>query len=280
MAEFYHGNIPILDMNTPADRDILHPNGVGFGYVPRDYKIDPESMFDPPLGMPLIDPSEWDARYDEEEATQSSLEHLYLSGPNGGPVFKNLLQGSDGYCWGYSVGHGLMFNRLIQNETPIRLNPHGPCAVIKRGANQGGWCGLSAKFAREIGYPVEGTGPGQWPLQSRNLQYDTPECRASMALHRVAEDYVDLTRQAYDQNLTRAQFTTCLQSKIPVPSDWMDWLHSVLSIRWVRVESGSWFPLILNSWPNWGRHGLAVIRYKNGNPDGAVALRSTTPSTT
>lgn len=279
MAEFYKGVIPILDDNTPADRDILNPRNAAKGYVPRDYSLYPEEMFAPPSGMAIIPESEQDARYDEEEATQSSLEHLYLQGGvSGEPAFVNLDQNGHGYCWAYSTGHGLMFDRLIQNEPMIRLNPHATAAIIKRGRDEGGWCGLSAKWAEENGYAIEGTGQGQWPLHSRNLQYDTLALRSAMALHKTGQSYVDLTRQVYDRNLTRAQFRTCLQSRIPCPSDWNPWSHSVLAIRWVRVESGRFLPLIINSWKGWGRHGLAVIQYNGGTPDGAVSLISSTPS--
>lgn len=416
--DFYKGVIPILDDNTPADRDILNPKGMMKGYVERDYNIYPEMMFSaPPSSMKLIEESDWDAIYDEQEQQQSSLEHLYLQGgPNGSPAFINLDQNGQGYCldkgtfvklangalkkieeflggeevishtgnpcrvikpthrnytgrlynikpidykeetqeliitedhqfltpqgnwekikditlspqnsiiyegeprrlgpvtiknvnnypvfcleveidhsfianrftvhncWAYSTGHALMFTRFVQNEPVIRLNPHATACIIKGGRDEGGWCGLSAKWAEENGYAVEGTGTGQWPLQSMNLRkYDTPELRAEMAKHRTGESYVDLTRQVYTRSLTKKQFATCLMSGIPCPSDWNPWSHSVCSIRWVRVERGRYLPLIINSWKGWGRHGLAVIQYNSGVPDGAVALISSTPSMT
>ena len=122
--------------------------------------------------MELIPESEWDARFDEQEATQSSLEHIYLNGPNGGPAFVNLDQNGDGYCWAYSTGHSIMIDRMKRNLPLVRLNPHATAAIIKNGRDEGGWGGLSAKWGRENGYAEEGTGPGQWPLQSRNLKYD------------------------------------------------------------------------------------------------------------
>jgi hypothetical protein len=276
--DFYKGNIPILEPTASSSQDTLHPQGVEFGYVERDYAQYPEEMFSPPSEMEIIPKTEWDARFEEQEANKSSLEHIYLSGPNGEPAFVNLDQNGDGYCWSYSTGHAMMIDRLKQNLPPIRLNPHGPAAIIKGGANQGGWCGLSAKFARENGYPVEGTGPGQWPLHSRNLKYDTPECRAQMAKHKVEEDWVDMTRQVYDQNLTTLQVATCGFTNTPNPSDFNWWGHSVCQIRWVRIEAGSWGPLILNSWKGWGRHGLAVLRGSQGVCNGGVAFRMTSAS--
>lgn len=271
---FYKSVIPIIETDEPAT-NLSHPQGAVFGLVPRDYSQDPQTMFAPPSGLKIIEESDWDAYYDEQEAMQSSLEHLYLSGPNGEPAFKNLDQNGDGYCWSYSTGHSIMLDRLRRNLPPVRLNPHATAAIIKRGRDEGGWCGQSAKFGRENGYAVEGTGPGQWPLQSRNLKYDTPELRAEMAKYRIEEEWVDLTQQLYDQNLTKAQVATCGLTNIPGPGDYNWWSHSVARVRWVRIERGSWGQLILNSWPSWGRYGLGVLRGNKAICDGALAIRLT-----
>lgn len=275
MAEFYKGSIPIIDTEQP-ETNLVRPPGATFGLIPRDYSQDPESLFAPPSDLVLIPESEWDARYDEQERLQSSLEHIYLSGPNGGPAFVNLDQNGDGYCWAYSTGQSIMLDRLRRNLPMVRLNPHSTAAIIKRGANEGGWCGLSAKFCREVGMAIEGTGPNQWPLHSRNLRLDTPALRAEMAKYRIDEDFVDLTRQVYDQNLTTAQVATCGFLNIPGPGDYNWWGHSVCRVRWVRIERGSWGQLILNSWKGWGRHGLGVLRGSKAICNGALAIRSTT----
>jgi len=275
--DFFHGNIPILETDLPAT-NLSHPPGATFGMVPRDYSVDPEMMFAQPDQMVLIPESEWDARFDEQEATQSSLEHIYLSGPNGTPKFINLDQGNNGFCWSYSTAHSIMMDRLKQNLPVIRLSGAATAAIIKGGRNEGGWCGLSAKWARENGYAIEGTGPGEWPAQSRNLKYDTPQLRAAMSLHKVEEEWTDLTKQVYDQNLTRAQCATCGFNNIPGPRDYNFWSHSVCGIRWVRIERGSWGQLILNSWLNWGRYGLAVLRGSQAICNGGLAIRLSSAS--
>lgn len=274
MADLYKGTIPIYDPDI--DEAALHPDGVTYGLVPRDYSQDPETLFAPPSDMTLIPESEWDARFDEQERLKSSLEHIYLSGPNGQPRFVCLEQNGHGYCWAYSTGHAIMLDRLRRNLPLVRLNPHATAAIIKRGRDEGGWCGLSAKFGREHGYAVEGTGPGQWPLHSRDLRFDTPQLRAEMAKYKIDEDWVDLTRQVYDQNLTRAQIATCGFLNIPGPRDYQWWGHSVCGVRWVRIERGSWGQLILNSWKGWGRYGLGVLRGDKSLTMGALAIRSTT----
>ena len=279
--DFYKGTIPIIHDDAESMAYAMpgadgNGNAIGYGYVPRDFKVDPPEMFSPLTEIEIIPESEWDARYDEGEVNKSTLEHVFL--PSNLPAFVNLDQNGNGYCWAYSTGHALMMARLRENQATVRLNPHSVAAIIKGGRDEGGWCGLSAKFARETGYAEEGTGPGQWPLHSRNLKYDTPECRAQMARFRTTEEFVDLTRNAYDQNLARNQLATCLFNNLPCPTDFNWWGHSVCSVRWVRIERGSWGLLILNSWLGWGRHGLGVLQGSKARTDGALCIRTATIS--
>lgn len=278
MVEFYKGNIPIIDVDQPTDTmiDMLHPKGCTYGLVERDYNLFPEPMFASPSEMVLIPESEWDARYDEQEKLQSSLEHMYLSGSNSTPVFINLDQNGDGYCWNYSIGHSMMFDRLKRNLPIIRFNPHAGAAIIKNGRNEGGWCGEGASFATSDGMAVEGKGSGQFPLHSRDLRLVTTSVKAEMAKYRIDEQWVDLTRQKWDRNMTVAQIATDGFNNIPGPGDYYWWGHSVCRIRWVRIERGSWGQLIINSWKGWGRYGLGVLRGKQAVPNGALGIRSTT----
>lgn len=269
MADFYKG-IPIIDDGT--DEGFFRPAGVGFGCVPRDYDVDPVAMAASPAELRLIPASEYDARFDESEANESSLEHLYLSGPGGTPVFENLDQGRDGDCWAYSTGHAAMLERLRQNLPYVRLNPHSIAALTGR-PDTGGWCGLSHKFMKGNGCAVEGTGPGQWPKQSHDLKYNTPACQAEMAKYKIAEDYYDLGLKEWNQKLSDAQLATCAFMNIPCPVDFNWWGHSVCQVRVVRIEPGSWGRLILNSWYKWGRYGLGVLRGSKANANNAVALR-------
>lgn len=274
MADFYKGNIPIIDTEAP-DNDVLFPKEATFGLVERNFDEFPEPMFAPPGDMKLISPSDWDAYYDEQEEQKSSLEHIYLSGPGGSPAFVNLDQNGDGYCWAYSTGQSIMMDLLKRGITPPRLNPHATAAIIKKGRNEGGWCGESAQFGRDVGYAVEGTGPGQWPLHSRSLKYDTPALRAEMAKHRIVEDWMDLTRRVWDRKMTTDQVATCGFNNIPGPRDYNWWGHSVCGLRWVRISRGNWGQLILNSWKGWGRHGLAVLEGNKAICNGGLGIRMT-----
>ena len=83
--------------------------------------------------------------------------------------------------------------------------------------------------------------------------------RANAALHKLTEDWIDLTASVYDRTLTIRQIATCLFSNIPVPVDYNEWGHSICAGRWYRVERGVWAPRILNSWLRWGDRGWGTI---------------------
>lgn len=272
MPDFYTGTagfrVPIIDDNTNAD-DLFSPQ-FARGHDPSQYV---REMFAAPHGMTLVPESEWDARYDEQEKSQSSLEHVYRRAG-----WENLDQNGHGYCWAYSTGAAVMLKRSAMGLPYVRLNPHSVAAIIKNGRDEGGWCGLSLKFGRDGGYAVEGNGPGQWPLHSRNTANLTPAVRENMLLHKVTDDWYDLGRPEYGQQLTRQQLATCLFQNNPCPTDFNWWGHSVCSVRFVRVERGSWGLMILNSWKGWGDRGLAVLRGSKAVPDGAVGVVNTLAS--
>lgn len=272
MPDMYKGKIPVIrrDLNegwlrgSPGDAPAT-------GAVPRDYDEDPVEMRDSPSAMELIPESEWDAEYDAGEETEDSLEHIYLRAAESGQ-FQFLDQGQFPDCWAHSTAHAIMLDRLKQGLPYVKLNAVAVATMI--GRTNGGWSGLSMKFARGHGFPPCGTGPGEWPYQSRAGR-DTPELRANMAKYKGLEDWYDLGRREWDQTLTKQQLATCLFNNNPSPSDYNRFGHAMLSIRWVRTEWG-WGPLTLNSWKGWGYHGLGVLL--NMVPDGAVSLRSSTPS--
>lgn len=263
----YKGIIPILESGYRE----LNPAGVSYGCVPRDYSVQPQEMFASPDEMKLIPESEWDARFDEQEETQSSLEHLFLRG--GKPAFVNLDQGQVGYCWAHSTTHAVMLQRLAMGLPFVPLSAYAVAATIKKGADEGGWCGLSAKFIREKGVPSQSV----WPQGDRNYKkHDTPETWADAAKHKITDEWVDLSKSVYDQNLNRLQLATSSFKNQPGPRDYNGWGHSVCGVRWVRIEKGNWGQLILNSWKGWGYYGLAVLQGKMAISDGALAIRSVT----
>lgn len=268
----------VIDDSTPNDKlyaPVVDGEVKGHGYAPRDYRTYPKEMFDPPSDMPLIPRSEWDARIDEQEERQSSLEHIRLTGNNGQPI-PSLDQNGQGFCWAYSTTMAVMLLRAVMNQPYVRLSAHAVACKIKNFRDEGGWCGLSAKFHREVGCPSVAL----WPEKSMSRANDRPEVWANASQHKVSEEWVDLRREVYDQQLTVDQIATCLLSNIPVALDYDEWGHSICGIRWVRIERGVYGPKILNSWTDgWGDRGMGIIQ-RGWTVDSAVALRVTGASPT
>lgn len=265
--------IPIIDDNTTPD--ILFPTGAGFGHDPSQYVPD---MFASPDQLKLIPDSEYDARFDEQNATESSLEHVYLR-KWVGPC---LDQNGQGYCWDYSTTGANMLWRLARNFPFVRLCGHAAASIIKNGKDEGGWCGLSYQFQSENGQAPEGNGPLEWPEhgfgKSLNARFQEAAFKTNMARFKITDGIYDLGKPAYSQQLKQSQLVTCLFNNNPSPVDFNFWSHSVCGVRWVRISANEWGLLILNSWKGWGNRGLAVLRGVKARPDGAVCVISSQPA--
>jgi C1A family cysteine protease len=240
----------------------------GRGLVPRDYSKFPQEMFAAPSEMKLIPRSEWDDRINEQEEQQSSLQHIRDRGDAGKPI-PSLDQAQRGYCWAHSTTMATIIARARDNQPYVRLSAYAVACVIKNYRDQGGWCGESAQFLRERGVPSTQF----WPEKSVARANDNPKTWENAALHKTTEDWVDLTRPIYGQNLTYDQIATCLLNNIPVAVDYNEWGHSICALRWTRLEAGVYVPLIVNSWTDgWGKNGTGFINRK-WDVDGAVAYR-------
>jgi hypothetical protein len=92
-------------------------------------------------------------------------------------------------------------------------------------SRRAGWCGLSAEFIRDKGIcSVE-----MYPRLAYNYRsYDKPEVWADAAKHKIEENWTDLTREVYDQNLTFDQLCTCHLNNEFTANDWNDWSHSTM----------------------------------------------------
>lgn len=254
----------IIDESTRAH--IHSPRLMSKGYDPSTVV---KGMFAPPSDLELIPRSEWQARIQEQEEQQTSLEHLWRRAYGSNVGTAHLDQNGQGYCWAYSTAHSIMFARIRDNQEPKRLSAHAVGCKIKNFRDEGGWCGLSAKFARENGYPTVDT----WKEKSMSRQYDNPKTWAEAKQYIITEDYVDLTIPVYEDALTYDQLITCLLLNIPCPVDFNWWSHSVCAIRAVWRD-GQAIPKICNSWAGWGDDGFAELQGSRGHPDGAVATRA------
>jgi len=251
---------------------------MGMGLVPRDLKKNPyagpDFAFDA-VQMPLIPRSEWSDRIKEMEATKSRLSDLRRRGNSEGGLIPSLDQNGQGYCWAYSTGMALMMTRVVSNLPYVRLSPHAVACKIKGFRDEGGWCGLSYKFAIEHGYPDQ----KMWPQKSMSRSNDNEQTWANAAKYKAVEGYYDMSVAVYDQEMTFDQVMSCLLCRIPVISDFNWWGHSVCALDPVEVEKGSFGIRIINSWTDsWGDLGEAVLRGNKAIPDNAVAPRTSTVS--
>lgn len=268
MADF------VIHDTTPTDtlfRPVVDGEAKGLGAVPRDYAIYPQSMFQPPSEMPLIPRSEWSARIKEKVARKSQLSDIRNRMMFGSRA-PSLDQNGQGFCWAYSTTMVVMLLRGVMNQPYIRLSGHAVGCKVKGFKDEGGWCGLSAKFHREVGCPSVDV----WPEKSMSRANDRPETWANGALHKVTEDWIDLTKQEWDQTLKFEQVASCLLSGVPCAVDFNWWGHSVCALDLVEVEANSFGLRIINSWTDgWGEAGTGVLQGSRAIPDGAVALRVT-----
>jgi hypothetical protein len=253
----------ILDDET--DNDKWFPKDKGRGLVEPPAGKGKE-MSAPPSEIKLITQSEWSDRIKEKEAKKSRMKDI-------GHYIENINQGQVGYCWAHSNAHCVAFNRAVSNQPYIALSAYMVAAIIKKGRDEGGWCGLSRKFMSEVGICSQTL----WPQGNRDYKkMDTPAVRANAELHKITEDWVDLSVDVYDQNLTFAQVATCMLLNIPCAVDFNHWSHSVCAVGLVEVEPGSFGLEIYNSWgPEWGENGYGILRGQKAIPDGATAIRVT-----
>lgn len=270
----------IIDHTTDNDKlfdPVVDGERKGRGYDPSfiipSVKAEMKAL---PSTIKPIPPSDYQGLWEEQEGKKSSLYHLKRTTMANGKPHPSLDQNGQGYCWAYSYAAGIMYSRASDNLPYVRLSPHSIACTIKNFRDQGGWCGLSARFARgqDPNHPDKsGCVPeSHWPQKSMNRAYSTSEAWAEAKKFTTTEDYVDLTKNVYDQNMLKEQIFTCLWNNIPVIIDYNEWGHSVCGIRVRRLESGLFVPDIDNSWtPGWGENGIGSINAR-WDVDGAVAI--------
>jgi hypothetical protein len=234
------------------------------GLVPRDFRSYEQGYLGAvaePFNMPLIPESEWEGRIAEQEAKQSSLQHIFHRAGA-----EALDQNGQGYCWAYSSTGAAMLTRLKESQPYKRLSAHMVGCLVKGYQDQGGWNAESLQFIAQNG--VAST--EFWKEKSMGRDNDKPETRANAALHKITE-WWDLSDRG---DAVRAQLATCLLNNICCPVDFNWWGHSVLAVRLIKKDP---FTIrILNSWrKDWGDQGFGDLEGSKAIPNGSCAPRST-----
>lgn len=256
----------VIDDTTA--NDLLFPRGFGTGHDPSQIV---QEMLSAPTEIPLIPKSEWIPRIRDRKKYKTGLRDSIFKRGKIGPVKD---QNGQGYCWFYSVTRSVEYARAIMGLDYVPLSAHSGACVIKNFQNQGGWCGLAAQFIREKGIVPESL----WPAKSMSRSYNTEENWKEAEKYKIVEDYVDLTKPVYDQNIPYEYVVSCLLQNIPVVLDYNWWGHSVLGVDLEEIDGQEAID-IDNSWtPGWGDNGTARLQGSRRVPDGAIATRVVNPS--
>lgn len=253
---------------------ITFPTNFGRGHDPGLATKNHGIFGAPPATFKIIPRSEWKARADEKKERKQGLRYLRTTMNKGKPHL-SFDQNGQGYCWAYSIGGTIVYNRGRSNQPYVRVSPHAVACKIKGFRDEGGWCGLSMQWAIEKGYPSE----RHWPQKSMARANDVAAVWANAKRQRVTESCFDAARAVYDQDMFIDLVATFLLLDIPLALDFNWWGHSVCGIEWTEIESNSWGPTIDNSWtPSWGEEGLATLQGSRAIPDNAVGTLVTTAS--
>lgn len=254
-------------INDSTGTDVLYPAGMSTGYDPA--QVVPE-MFAPPTQIPLVSESEWIPRIRDRKKYKTGLRDLFLAGKVG--TVKD--QNGKGYCWAHSTTRTCEYVRAAMGLDHEPLSAYSVACKIKNFRDEGAWAALSAQFIRENGIMPETL----WPAKSMSRSYDTATNWEAAKKYRIQEDWADLTRAVYDQNMTWPQVVSCLLQNIPCAVDFNWWGHSVCAVDVAEVD-GEVALDIDNSWtPQWGDNGTARLQGQKKYPNGAVATRVLNPA--
>lgn len=241
------------------------------GRIPRDYAKHPYGSMGKAFeesGITLIPRHEWAARLDAQERAEESNVHLArLLG------IKPKDQNGTNYCWGNGPTTAAQMCRVRRGHKFVSLSPASACAIIKQGANQGGWGTEAVQQMAKRGLNTSKT----WSDNARDYRHlDTEAARAEAACFKVIE-FIELRPRNLDQ------LATLLILGFPVAVGFNWWSHEVCALR-LRYFGGdvdndkNWGTDIFNSWgEGYGDNGIGTLKGSKCLPDDAVCIYQMTP---
>ncbi len=257
----------IIDDSTP--NDLLFRPEFGRGAEPRDNF--PPVTASPPAQMKLIPKSEWSDRIKEKKRLGSTNSAVRRRAG-----MKHAIQWSMPYCWAHSTTNAVMVRRALDGQEFVPLSAYSVACKLMNFKAKGGWCGYSLEFIKEHGIVPASMWPNN-PEQGMSRSLDNPTNWGAAKQYLVTNDWVDLDAQHYYyQTLRFEQVATCLLNNEPCALDFNWWGHSVCGLDLEEPEPGDFGIRILNSWPEWGDDGEAVLRGSKAIPNSAVAVRAVT----
>jgi hypothetical protein len=258
------GGCPIIDDDNAHEFFDPKVDGerVCKGRMPRDFTREPLGSlgFAAPFKdkVKLIPRSDWDLLIKEKQERRERIKDMFDFHKM---RVKN--QGQTNYCWINAPVHAIELARTKANQEYVELSPASAGAMIKRGANVGGWGTEGVRWLAEHG-PVPSSMWGNNQLSGwRELD---AKYGAERAKYRV-EDWIELTPRNFDQ------VASLLLYGIPVCVGLNWWGHEVTLWDLVKLDgTGRYGAYFGNSWgPSWGDNGQGVLTESKATQDDGVS---------
>lgn len=220
------------------------PESEGYGATADEF---PSSL--------LINPSEFQARIEEREATRTQLSHKMLTA---GLKCKD--QARTNFCFANAPVHCVEVLTVLNNQPYVELSAASVACRVTGFRNVGGW----AKNALDI-ISSEGIVPVQyWPVNQINRQFNTK------AIWRYASPFcVDKWTTGIPRNLN--QVVSLLLQDVPVAVAFNWWGHEVTAYDAIWLN-GRIALRCRNSWGmGYGSSGFFILQGSKMYPDDVVA---------
>lgn len=257
----FGGYSTVIDDDTPIDAAYVEGDGMGKGYIPRDWQAEPYGSVAEPLPSSfLIPPSEFADRIRERQKQKAGL--VEMANRIGLGV---LNQGQTNYCWANGVVRCLELMDAKEGGSVTRLSPASVAAPVTNYRNVGGWGSQAHKYIRENGVAPQST----WPPNAIDRRYFDAS-REARRNHGIVEWFEVPAR---DINV----IISLVLQDIPVAVAYNYWRHLVCATDAV-MEGNSIGLVIDNSWSEgWGDNGRGVLVGNRAIPDEACCVRVAIP---
>lgn len=251
----------IINDSTPLGVIVPDTHSTGLSLPPRRASMTGEEAYEgvaQPFPAELLIPrSEWQARIQELEATETGLDKLSIRA-------SLPCHDQDGipYCWIHGPTHCMEIIRVVQNEPVVLLSATSVGCKIKNFRKQGGWGKEGLQYISDNGVCTQ----SDWPENKLDRQYDKPAAWEEAKKYEAMEWWV-----LRDRNLD--ELVSCLLRRIPVAGGYNWWSHEISNVAPVWLD-GTVAIRIRNSWGmGWGDNGFSILQGNKMLPDDAVAPR-------